>query len=208
MKELREGTLRKRIVLCIMGFILAWAGTVNAEPTLSAVLNEIYGFGNWEPYNAPDELWRNLNGQAKAEARFADAEQNFGFLPGAIGGTFQPLFNVTADGYLSGSPSATLSVAQTGDIFRFADDPSDYPLWSSKTSDNGDGMDHMRTYSITGGPSAGNYVIAWEDLPKCKSDLDYQDLVVEVSGVQPIPEPASFLLLGLGCMALRKKRRG
>ena len=64
----------------------------------------------------------------------------------------------------------------------------------------------MQTFSITGGPSAGNYVVGWEDLPLSSSDLDYQDLVIEVCGVRPVPEPATIILLGLGSFALRRKR--
>jgi len=197
----------KRIIICLMGIILVAAGNVNAEPVLSEVLDNIYGVGNWEPYNAPDELWRNIDGLASAQAKFAGADQDFGYLPDVTGGAFQSIFTVTADGYLGGSPSAALPIAQTGDIFRFTDQPSGYPLWSSQVSDNSDGMDHMQTYSITGGSSAGNYVIAWEDLPEESSDVDYQDLVVEVSGVHPVPEPATILLLGLGALALRRKNR-
>ena len=197
----------KRIIICLMGIILVAAGNVNAEESLSEILDNIYGVSNWEPYNAPDELWRNIDGLAKAQAKFAGADQDFGYLPDVTGGAFQSLFTVTADGYLGGNPSSAFSIVQTGNIFRFADQPSDYPLWSSQASDNGDGLDHMQTYSITGGPSAGNYVIAWEDLPVDDSDLDYQDLVVEISGAHPVPEPATILLLGLGCLALRKKCR-
>jgi hypothetical protein len=60
----------------------------------------------------------------------------------------------------------------------------------------------MVTFYITGGQSAGHYVIAFEDL-KGGGDKDYQDLVVEVmgkageSGPSPIPEPATIVIWSL-----------
>lgn len=201
----------KRIRTCIIGIILTLVSTVNAEPILAEVLNNIYGVANWTPYNASDELWRCLNGHATAEARFADYTQDFGYLPNMVGGDFQSLFKITTTGYLDGSSSAVFATTECGTIFRFADKPSYSQLctylWSSLVSDNIDGMDHMQTFVITGGTSAGNYVLAWEDLPDL-GDADYQDLVVEVSGVQPVPEPTTILLFGLGVLVLRKKHKG
>ncbi len=207
----------KRIRTCIIGIILTLVSSANAvpvgancEPNLPEVLDKIYGAANWTPYNAPDELWRCLNGHAKAEARFAAYTQDFGYLPNVTGSaSFQSLFNVTATdtGYLGGSPSATFSIMH-GNIFRFADNPNCAPLWSSQVNDNSDGMDHMWTFAIIGGPSTDNYAIAWEDLPEESSDFDYQDLVVEISEAHPIPEPATLLLLGIGGIALRKRRKG
>jgi hypothetical protein len=203
----------KRTRTCIIGIILTLVGTANAEPILSDVLNTIYGVANWTPYNAPDELWKCLNGHATAKAVFAAYTQDFGYLPNVTGGNFQSLFEITTTGYLDGSSSAVFTTTQSGTIFRFADEPTTNTpcphtyLWSSQISDNSDCMDHMQTYAITGGASAGNYVLAWEDLPNL-GDADYQDLVVEVCGVHPVPEPATVLLLGLGALALRKKRKG
>ena len=47
----------------------------------------------------------------------------------------------------------------------------------------------------------GNYIIAWED--QDLGDMDYNDLVLEVSGVQTaIPEPVTILLMGSGLIGL------
>jgi len=62
----------------------------------------------------------------------------------------------------------------------------------------------MVPWQITGGPSAGNYVIAWEDL-YALGDQDYSDLVVEVSGVSPyapVPEASTLVLMGSGLSGL------
>jgi len=198
----------KKTIIHVIVLMLITPVSVHAEPVLSRVLNVIYGVGNWEPYNAPDELWKYLYEQEEAEAlaqvKFAGANQDFGFISGATGVSFQSLFNVTDSKYLSGSPSTTLTEAQTGSIFRFADDPTRHPLWSSQEIDNSDCMDHMQTFAIISGRSAGNYVVAWEDISGL-GDSDYQDLVVEVSGVEPVPEPSTILLLGLGCFVLKRK---
>lgn len=56
--------------------------------------------------------------------------------------------------------------------------------------------------------SIGEYILAWEDLPG-GGDRDFQDLIVHVSGVQPLvqaPEPASALLLGCGILILGARR--
>ena len=61
------------------------------------------------------------------------------------------------------------------------------------------------TGAITGDPDV---VVAFEDLLECHSDHDYTDMVVGITDVAPVPEPATVALLGLSSLALvRKKRR-
>ena len=91
--------------------------------------------------------------------------------------SFMPIFNVTGNGIGLGGPSATLSSGSAN--FLWALDPSGAPLWTSSPGQNIDGLDHMVTWLITGGASAGNHVIAWEDL-RGGGDRDFNDLVIEV----------------------------
>ena len=72
-----------------------------------------------------------------------------------------------------------------------------------------------RTITIAGSPvawDANSYVLGWEDLPFASSDLDYQDMVLLVSEITPVPEPTTMiagalLLLPFGASTLRILRR-
>lgn len=99
--------------------------------------------------------------------------------------------------------------ALTGSIFTLGlrstaiDDQT--TIYSSRNVDNPDMADHMVTFEIvrdTGHPqnTIGNYVIAWEDSDGF--DNDFNDVVVEVSGLQPVPEPEAWTLalIGIGVL--------
>lgn len=64
--------------------------------------------------------------------------------------------------------------------------------------------DHFAVFSAA---NSGEYWIGMEDLNLCNSDLDYNDMVIKVSSVPSVPEPATMLLLGLGLAGLAVIRR-
>jgi len=91
---------------------------------------------------------------------------------------------------------------------------------------NSDGIAHMVAYQgdgtsvlapigqLSGGLWASNeYILAWEDALLGGSDLDYQDFIVMVESVRPVPEPADLGMFGLGLLliggfvAIRRRRQ-
>lgn len=90
----------------------------------------------------------------------------------------------------------TIALADSGSIFEVAIHGTGR---SNPAHNNGTG-DHMVTFEIIGNDGhpenqIGNIVVAFEGFPA--NDTDFQDLVFELSGVVPVPEPTASMLLAM-----------
>lgn len=143
-----------------------------------------------------DRIWTDGDARVTATAKYAGLEQSFGWNGGGSDST--EYFELLNESVLS----KTFEVE--GD-FLWGINPDSY-LWWSRDSLNDDTVDHMVTYKIEGLITNETvWALFWEDLPSSHPwDQDYQDFVIEV---RAIPEPGSMLLLGLGALALLKKRK-
>lgn len=99
--------------------------------------------------------------------------------------------------------SGLIPLADSGSIFEVQ------VAGSSNPAKNFSGQDKMVTFRISGADGhasnqIGNYVLAWEYFSN--DDLDFQDVVFEIGGVIPVPEPSGLHLVALA-LSLRIRRR-
>lgn len=211
--------LAMRLLLSALGILLgggtAAAATTGIEPgpetPLAApggVLDQLYGLDNLRRIDDDiDHIWSPASGSATAVAKLADFTQDVGYIPdlngnGIFDDSFVPLFSVpgSTEGIGLAGPSGNLNSGEA--VFVWALNPSGAPQWTSRPSENSDGLDHMVTWEIIGGAenNIGNWVIAWEDLAG-GGDRDFNDIVVEAN-VAPVPVPAAVWLFGSGLLGL------
>ena len=185
------------------------------EPSLigeDGILDNEFGLDNLQRVDDElDQYWRVTANEvtATAVAKHAGYKQNFGLINSDD--HFSSLLYVP---YMN-AQSSTTTVPVVGDEIRFGltrgakPERGNKKLFSSNPSNNvycgwfycSSPYDHMVSWLITDGEFAGDYVLAWEDLKRL-GDRDYNDLVVRVSGVSPVPVPSALWLFGSGILGL------
>ena len=86
---------------------------------------------------------------------------------------------------------------------------------SELNTDADTGVSHALIFNTTAVssaiPGSPDLVVAWEDLrydsTNYNYDGDYNDMVLGITNVTSVPEPATIVLLGLSSLALLRKRR-
>jgi hypothetical protein len=172
-----------------------------------------YYYSSWTRIDdSNDQLWFDLDGGALViKAIYTSAYHKLGYSTDENTGSPITWFSGNSGGNLD-------TVGETSNFDNL--DNSDAFVWViggagtgnkySRQALNG-GTDSMVSFRINGilntpgNPGGGytapinpTYLIGFEDW----TDKDFQDFVLQVSKVAPVPEPASMLLLGMGILGM------
>ncbi len=132
---------------------------------------------------------------------------------GAASAGSQVVMSIREDGSVFTNVVNDSGVNFAGNAFGFYLGTANNGTFFSDTSLNADKTDHMLAYRGKGdtvqlpGVAAGTwtlneYALAWEDHKLSLADFDFNDFVVMVESVQPVPVPPAVWLFGSGLIGL------
>jgi len=192
------------------------------------IMSNLYGVGNYVrvqdtgPVN--DQVWGYADASLKAmitvKARYTESVSVFGVYPNPSsksnminlakikGFGLAPTFSNVNSLYASNINSTSFMIQGSGGsppaiyqpfalAFRNLDTGISYSSVQNLNSDPNGQLDHVVTFLITGGANKGAYVVAYEDVSGCSS---FNDAVIQLNGLTPVPEPTSFAIAGIGSL--------
>lgn len=164
---------------------------------------------------ASDKVWHDGVISMTAKARYAGYSQVFGMFAGETAGApFIPLINVGGSGMGVTGELANFDIGAISHTWRWGR-AGDGSTFSSRDSDNPDGLDHMVSYKVEGLDNGfdATWLLFFEDLRSNQnSDWDYNDLVIEIhvmarGQVVPMPTAVNLGVAGLlGLAGVRRRR--
>lgn len=204
--------------------VMIQPNTHPGEPGLNATMTTLYGAGNFTQLDSTQsQVWpltSTTRGDVSAnfQIRYAADSSAFGYFRDG-GSNFTQLFGITAaSNSMNGSTSVALSSltsnTATGTYtWGFQDTQPGYVnTFSSMDGANPDGLSHMIAFLITppnySGVGTVTYALAWEDRTLQEgSDRDFQDAIIQIAvddppASDPIPEPTTLSVLGIGLIGL------
>jgi len=183
----------------------SWDAEGNLNKVMSTISKNTYAPDRVD--DSQDQLWKTLASPGATlviELAGNAGINSFGLYDPFTQTRQAPLFTGSA---VSGASVATIVAPSTP--FGFYLGVGNGTYYYSQESLNPNGSDHMVTLQTKsevtlvpslagwGGTSTpltwepGQYVLGWEDLNL--GDADYQDMIVKVSGVSPVPEPSTVI---------------
>lgn len=190
---------------------IVW-GLVGGSASMTTIVLEIAGnasvntFGFYDPAN-PTKRAQLINGAATTGSKLYVRFNGTQLQSSGNGITFNNVangnFSSTSFGVYLGTPSRVLY-----------SDPSlnggNDNLVAYQGYGSGNASRKIQAGSSLVKWDSSTYLMAWEDLNLPTSDKDYQDMVLLMSGVAPVPEPSSYVIAGLLLLpvlgAIRKQR--